>query len=311
MSTTRPAPRPALVALLVVGLGLVLAPILTGMLGKAPQGAAMLADFGPLMTVERLDGFQQDLAYVDAAIAEVDDVAPRHVDLAEVSPSYVALSDRWPEIDDTMTTLLDDVQAHRDGYVAMAALPDFRLLPWFFLVPGAVVAGTAGVALRRGGARVGFVVASVAGVGLALVPVVTQMFERAPQGAAMMATFETIQTTENVRSIQGYFATMASGQGGLRLEVLPALEAAGVDVGADLPAAATLERQWVHVLNDMTPMIGAMSDHVASYQAVASMPSFTLFPWFFLAPGLVLLGLAVVGLRPVRAASPTPEGAPA
>ena len=63
---------------------------------------------------------------------------------------------------------------------------------------------------------------------------------------------------------------MAVGQGAIRLEIVPALESSGLTPAADrrqFPAVATLDAQWVHILNDMTPMIGAMSDNVANYQA--------------------------------------------
>jgi hypothetical protein len=57
----------------------------------------------------------------------------------------------------------------------------------------------------------------------------------------------------------------------------------------------TFDNQWVHILNDMTPMIGAMSDNVENYQAVAALPPFPLFPWFFVIPGLLVIGLAAAG----------------
>jgi hypothetical protein len=44
----------------------------------------------------------------------------------------------------------------------------------------------------------------------------------------------------------------------------------------------------------MTPMIGAMSDNVSNYQAVAALPPFPLFPWFFVAPGLLVAGSALL-----------------
>ena len=40
----------------------------------------------------------------------------------------------------------------------------------------------------------------------------------------------------------------------------------------------------------MTPMIGAMSDNVDNYEAITSLPPFPLFPWFFVAPGLLIAG---------------------
>jgi hypothetical protein len=95
---------------------------------------------------------------------------------------------------------------------------------------------------------------------------------------------------------------MAEGQGAIRLEIVPALQKSGLSSGqirAAYPAVATLDTQWVGILNGMTPMIGAMSDNVANYQAVASLPPFPLFPWFFVLPGLLVAGLAVAaGRRP-------------
>jgi len=41
-------------------------------------------------------------------------------------------------------------------------------------------------------------------------------------------------------------------------------------------------------------MIGAMSDNVDNYDAIKSLPSFKLFPWFFVVPGLLIIGLALV-----------------
>ena len=41
----------------------------------------------------------------------------------------------------------------------------------------------------------------------------------------------------------------------------------------------------------MTPMIAAMSDSVPRYQAIRALPPFTLFPWFFVIPGVLSLAL--------------------
>jgi len=64
--------------------------------------------------------------------------------------------------------------------------------------------------------------------------------------------------------------------------------------GGAIPAVASLDTNWVRIINDMTPMIGAMSDGVPDYHAISSLPPFPLFPWFFVLPGLLLAGLAVL-----------------
>jgi hypothetical protein len=92
---------------------------------------------------------------------------------------------------------------------------------------------------------------------------------------------------------------------------VPALEKSGLtqtEVAERFPALTALDRDWVHILNDMTPMIGAMSDNVTNYQAIASLPPFPLFPWFFVIPGVLVAGLAVAaGARrehPLRSGLP-------
>ncbi len=92
---------------------------------------------------------------------------------------------------------------------------------------------------------------------------------------------------------------------------MPALEHAGYSaakIQSEFPAVATLDAQWVHVLNDMTPMIGAMSDNVAGYQAISSLPPFTLFPWFFVLPGVLIIGLTIAGGRQVPRRKAQAEG---
>ncbi|MEA2148738.1 MAG: hypothetical protein QOD69_568, partial [Solirubrobacteraceae bacterium] len=119
--------------------------------------------------------------------------------------------------------------------------------------------------------------------------------------------FQTIETRKKVETIQGYFATIAVGQGALRLDVVPALRRTGLssaDIATGYAAVDTLDRRWIGILNDMTPMIGAMSDNVDNYQAIKSLPPFPLFPWFFVAPGLLVVALALVpGRRSDRSAA--------
>ncbi|MFL6156439.1 MAG: hypothetical protein ACJ72D_10120, partial [Marmoricola sp.] len=139
------------------------------------------------------------------------------------------------------------------------------------------------------------------GVALAAAPLAFGMFGRAPKGGEMMSAFSTLETTSNVTRIQGYFSQMAVGQGAIRLEVVPALTARGstpAQVATDFPATTRLNADWVHILNDMTPMIGAMSDNVGHYQAIAALPPFALFPWFFAVPGVLVLGLVAAAGRP-------------
>ncbi|MGH8985046.1 MAG: hypothetical protein ACRDY6_14380, partial [Acidimicrobiia bacterium] len=78
------------------------------------------------------------------------------------------------------------------------------------------------------------------------------------------------------------------------------LQETGLDDGAladEFPAVSELGDDWVGIINDMTPMIGAMSDNVDNYDAVAALPPFRLFPWFFVGPGVLVALLALLGGR--------------
>jgi hypothetical protein len=299
----------ALVAIALVGAALIVMPFAFNMFARAPQGATMLSEFKPLMTTERLDGFQKDIKQINAGVQQANGnvatlllggpkvgVANRSQFNAEF-PTFVAFSRQWAAIDVQMTTLLDNVQGNLGNYQAVAALPSFRLFPWFFVVPGILISALLGLYLLQGywWPTIRWALFAL-GVGLILAPAAFGMFQRAPKGGQMMSAFRNIETASNVQSIQGDFGTMAVGQGAIRLELVPALERKDLSptqIQTRFPAVVTLDRQWVHILNDMTPMIGAMSDNVTHYHAIAALPPFPLFPWFFVLPGLFVAVLTV------------------
>ncbi len=330
--TSRRPKRWALIALAVLGAGLIAAPAIFQMFERAPKGARMITAFQPYMTKERLAGYQTEMRQIDAGVREVRTRAAARLaqgdrPFAARFPTFVDFQGRWPRIYADMGGMLTTIQHNRGNYEAVAALPDFRLFPWFFVLPGVLLLLLVGLAALRPASwrTVRWVVAAL-GVGVALAPAAFQMFDRAPKGGRMVDAFRTIETHRRVETIQGYFGDMAVGQGAVRLEIAPALQATGLSdaqVAAQFPAVTTLNDQWTHVLNDMTPMIGTMSDNVGNYDAVAALPPFPLFPWFFVLPGLIAVGLAfLAGPRrrrraddvpapPARdLASPLSEGAP-
>ena len=301
--------------LVLLGLALIVMPFAFDMFNRAPKGATMIVGFRPFMTESRLEGFQRDMSEVNAGVQQskgsvaaylegVSAIGPSAtVRFRTEYPAFASFAGQWGTIDAHMTDLLDQVQGNLANYQAVAALPSFNLFPWFFVIPGILVLGLMTVLVvrpRRWGTARWILVAI--GLGLVLAPAVFQMFDRAPKGGQMMSAFRTIETTSNVETIQGYFGTMAEGQGVIRLELVPALKQTGLtqaQVDARFPAVATLDARWVHILNDMTPMIGAMSDNVANYQAVAALPPFPLFPYFFVLPGVLIAGAAVAA-RPAK-----------
>jgi hypothetical protein len=312
MAITAAPRRWALVLTAVIGLGLVAAPFGFKMFDRAPQGATMLMAFKPFMTDQRLAGFQTEIKQIDLAVHETNTAVAAKLGPAATtlhSGDYADFASQWPTIHSTMKDLLDKVQANKSNYDAVAALPSFRLFPWFFVIPGVLLLAFALLALLRPAtARWTRAVIAVLGIGLILAPVVFQMFTRAPKGGDMMNAFASIETPHQVSTIQGYFGNMAAGQGALRNEVVPALKATGLtdsQIAEQFPDVAALDTNWIHILNDMTPMIGAMSDSVPHYQAIKALPPFPLFPWFFVIPGVLVAG-AVLGVTESRPSPSTP-----
>jgi hypothetical protein len=295
-------PRRPYVALIVLGLGLVIAPSVFSMWHRAPMGRDMIDDFRPYMSEDTIDQFRTDLATIGRASDQTSTqvqprlrgLSPRTSAAASESPSLRDFQQQWPGIDRDMRSMLDTMDANTARFQAVDELPPFQLFPWFFVVPGTLVAATATLGLIRRGHRrpplAPAIVIAVAGAGLLVAPGVLQMFERAPRGGQMIDSFSPLMTQERVQRIQGYFLVIGAAEGTLRNQAVPALDNAGQ--GDDLDDVRQLGKEWPRISRTMAPMIGAMSDNLDNYQAVASLPPFPLFPWFFVIPGAVAIALA-------------------
>jgi hypothetical protein len=292
----------------VLGVALIAMPLAFGMFARAPEGATMISSFRPYMTAARLGGYQLELREIDDAVKEGPAVATRlsgsagEARFAASFPDFAQFESQWGGIYRDMGGMVDTIRANLGNYDAVAALPSFTLFPWFFVIPGALVLGLLALGLARPSRwrAVRWLLVAL-GVGLVLAPAVFQMFSRAPDGGRMMTAFRPIETRARVERIQGYFGEIAIGQGAVQLELIPALRRAGLtdaQISASYPGLESFDGQWIHILNDMTPMIGAMSDNVANYEAVAALPPFPLFPWFFVLPGLLLAGAALLAGPP-------------
>ena len=307
-----PVGRPkrwAICALVVLGLGLVAMPVVFQLFDRAPKGARMIADFRPYMTSARLGGYQTELREIDAGVKQGATTVAARISGAPASgrqrsfaarfPDFAAFEQQWGGIYADMSGMLTTIRGNLGNYRAVAALPSFTLFPWFFVLPGVIVLGLLGLGLARPSRwRTVRAALVVLGLGLVLAPAVFQMFSRAPKGGHMIDSFKTIETRARVERIQGYFGEIAIGQGAVTLELIPALRRSGLsasEISASYPQLTTFAAQWVHVLNDMTPMIGAMSDNVVNYDAVAALPPFALFPWFFVLPGVLVVAFTVAG----------------
>ena len=153
------APRPAMVAVLLIGLAVAILPLSTAMPGKtddtatlvealrqplSPQGAATaraeFVRFNTMVTeldTQVLPGFARHMGMSDAQLATY--VGQRAPLLAPGAPDV-------PRILAKFSGLTSALVAQVDNYGAAAQIP-FRWLPWLFVVPGLLLALLAGWSL--------------------------------------------------------------------------------------------------------------------------------------------------------------------
>src|SRR5438093_784069 len=123
------ARRGPLVVVLVIGIGLVLAPVVFQMFTRAPRGGRMIRQFRPYMTTAKIDRFQGYLDEIGRADAEARDRLP-------ADPRYASVADlhgRWPGIDADMSDMLATMRRDIGEFEGVDSLPPFVLFPWFFV----------------------------------------------------------------------------------------------------------------------------------------------------------------------------------
>ncbi|MDQ1679572.1 MAG: hypothetical protein QOI42_431, partial [Frankiaceae bacterium] len=242
----------------VIGVGLALAPVGFRMFERAPKGGDMIVGFRPYMKESKIGSFRAELATIGRAREEAATL-PAQRQGTGATATFVR---QWPSIDEDMGSMLRTMQHNIGHYDGVAALPPFRLFPWFFVIPGLLVAAVA-LFVRRPARWL-----AALAVGLLLAPAVFQMFTRAPGGARMIDGFRPFMTPAKVEKIQGYFLTIGGAEADLRRDIVPAAPP------SELPAVHSFIRQWPHISADMAPMIGAMSDNVENFAAVDALPPF-------------------------------------
>lgn len=304
---------------LIIGVGLIAAPAVFQMFTRAPKGGQMLKEFGPFMTESKVETFRGYLDVIGSAnqqtIAEVrpllrDELKVSDAELDRGFPLLAEFSRRWPTIDTDMNQMLQIMEDNLDNFAGLEALPPFVLFPWFFVAPGVILVASSVWALRGSAPTAAVRLLLVVGLGLVAAPAVFQMFTRAPLGGEMIDDFRSLMTSERVTEVQQYFLAIAGEEGELRLKVKPTIEREfGIDdaeYARRFTQVAALERGWPRISGEMAPMVGAMSDNVDNFQAVDALPPFGLFPWFFVAPGVLVAATAVrAGLRrPVSFSTP-------
>ena len=307
--------RGPMVAVLVIGVGLVAAPFIFQMLGfdnRAPKGGEMINEFRPYMTdarITKFDGFMDLINQAEQSFKT--DLRPVVAGAPQSPAQQAALAsvDDWTRkwegtggIHADMTGILSDVRANLDNYKAVDNLPPFKLFPFFFLLPGLIIAGLAWAALRRMRRGVGAGAPGkallVMGVGLIAAPFIFQMMggeNRAFEGNAMIEDFKPIMTNERVTAVQGYFPVIGLAEGQIRNQLVPLAQAQSPEAGS--PVINEWSRMWPEISSEFAQFLGVMSDNLGNFAAVKALPPFALFPFFFILPGLLVIGLVLASGR--------------
>lgn len=144
------ASRGLVIALLVVGLGIIAAPAIFQMFSRAPEGGSMIDDFRPFMNTPKVTKIQGYFVTIGNGEAELRNVAVPAAALDPAAiPAVTRFSARWPSINGGMAPVVGVMSDNVDNFQAVDALPPFPLFPWFFVVPGVLIALLAGLALKR------------------------------------------------------------------------------------------------------------------------------------------------------------------
>jgi hypothetical protein len=80
------------------------------------------------------------------------------------------------------------------------------------------------------------------------------------------------------------------------LEQLPEMQAAFGELLGLMEQNVAIFEQVPAGLAHYEPLVTTMQEQQANYDKVASLPDFTLFTWFFMVPGIILVALALTGL---------------
>lgn len=241
------------------------------------------------------------------------------------------------------TTMLSVMNRDLGAFKAMAGLPPFGLFPWFFVLPGLIMVIASVVYLRRTSRLAAGKTAStgrgpatvLAVIGLLMIvaafapmpPGFRSIWTVAPQGASMLSDFAgpvspggpPVMSAHTVEAFDGYLAKMKAGDS----EIVPMVQDVAALYGKTvstsqavrfvksdpaLSQVAAVMSGFPAMYRNFHNMLTTMAKDLPDYKAVAALPPFTLFPWFFILPGAIV---ALAGWRlrgsPVPSAQEEPK----
>jgi hypothetical protein len=134
----------------------------------------------------------------------------------------------------------------------------------------------------------------VIGIVLIVVPFAFSMPSRTAAGDRMMSDFHPLMQAAAVQKTADYYNQVFTPLGGLAKQFL-AMPPSN-PMAKQLAPAVPILKGVGPGLAWYKPLVTTMQGNVADYKSVNSLPSFKLFTWFFVIPGILLVLLAGFGL---------------
>jgi hypothetical protein len=141
----------------------------------------------------------------------------------------------------------------------------------------------------------------VIGIALIVLPFAFRMPSRTAAGERMMSDFQPLMQATSVQKTADYYnkvfvplgtastqfsAAAKNPQMGAKLRPLMPMLQQVMPIFAQVPAGLA----WYK------PLVTTMQGNVQDYKSVNALPSFTLFTWFFVIPGILLVLISGFGL---------------
>lgn len=142
------------VLVLIIGVLLVVAPIAWQMFDRAPAGATMMKDFEPIMTQSEVDKFNGYMKSFGGMQSDMNNMMPA---LAQMGMTQEMMGQQFPQLAagmQQMDAMGADFQKvikvmgdNVENYQKANKLP-MSAMPWFFVIPGAVLIVLSVIQLR-------------------------------------------------------------------------------------------------------------------------------------------------------------------
>lgn len=139
----------------------------------------------------------------------------------------------------------------------------------------------------------------VIGALLVILPFAFKMPSRAAAGERMISDFTPIMQADQVQKTAMYYNDVFVPLGKvvpLFAQMPPSMQTGFGQMVQGIGVDPTVFAQVPAGLVHYKPLVTTMQANVDNYSRVDSLPSFRLFTWFFVVPGIVLMVLALYGL---------------